>query len=171
MMGRSNDLQGLRLDVYRFISFNPHCTREDVAKGLELKSSTATARIKELIDAGYVFEPQGVRKTSSYGVRSRVLQVTDRPMSGVKNDRVAVEVTLTIDCNGVYGATARVVNGKPQSGRTRPLSAKRLTLLAPPPAVIAAQADHSEVVRESAIDLQLSGDQIIDGDYKIVEVE
>lgn len=168
---RSPELQGQRLDVWQFINWNYHCTRDEVAKGLGLKSSTATARIKELIDLGYVVEPPGVKKLNSSGVMARVLQLSARKPGGAANDRVRVEVTLTIDCNGVYGATARVVNGLPQTGRATPILTKPMTLIAPPTASYAGEISTDTVAPVSRLSSQLNADEIIEAEYTIVKVE
>lgn len=170
--GRSDDLQGIRLDVYTFIRQNPLCTRDDIARGIDMKSSTVTARVKELIDLGYVYEPLGVRKENrSSGVRVRCLRVTDRLMSGQPNDKVVVEVSLTIDCNGNYGATARVVGGLKQSGKPTTLRTRTMKFVAPPNPRKAAPSTNDKTSRVSRLELQTTVGQIIDADYKIVEVE
>ena len=169
--GRSPELQGQRYEVWQFIQNNPHCTREDVAKGLGLKSSTATARIKELIDLHYVVEPPGLRKTNRSGVRAKVLMLSDRKAGGRINDRVRVEVRLTVDCNGVYGAVAHVINGLPQTGAVTTILRKPMTLTAPPTEAYAASLDAAEITTVSRLELQVDADQIIDADYEIVKVE
>lgn len=169
--GRSPELQGQRYEVWQFIQNNPHCTREDVSRGLGLKASTATARIKELIDLGYVVEPPGLRKINRSGVRAKVLMLSDRKAGGRVNDRVRIEVRLTIDCNGVYGASAHVINGLPQTGAVTTILRKPLTLTAPPTEAYAASLDDADIAPISKLELQINAEQIIDADYKIVEVE
>ena len=168
---RSPELQGLRYSVWQFVRDNPRVTRDDISRGLGMKSSTITARVKELIDLGYLIEPPGITKLNSSGVRARVLMLSDRKACGKVNDKVRVEVTLTVDCNGVYGVTARVVNGLKQSGRATPIATKQMTLTAPPTASYDAFLDTSTVAPVSRLNLQQHADQIIDADYKIVEVE
>lgn len=119
--------------MYQFINANPNSTRDDVSRGLGLKSSTATARIKELIDEGYIYEPQGIRKRNRSGVRSKVLRLTSRKAGGDPLDRVRVELTLTIDYNGRYGVRAKVVDGQPQSDNSVPIKTQRITITAPHP--------------------------------------
>lgn len=166
--GRSPELQGQRYDVWQFIRDNPMCNRDDVSKALGLKASTATARVKELIDLGYVVEPPGATKRGRSGVAGRCLVLSDRKASGVINDKVRVEVVLTIDCNGVYGATARVVGGLRQTGVARPILTKQMTLTAPPTASYAASIDPSDVAPVSRLDSQQHANQIIDADYEIL---
>lgn len=167
-MGRSPELQGQRYDVWQFIQDNPYCTRDMVSRGLSLKASTATARVKELIDLGYVVEPPGARKETAAGVMARCLILSDRKAGGVVNDRVRIEVHLTIDCNGVYGASARVINGDPQSGATTPIATRTMTLTAPPSEAYAASLDTATVSPVSRLQMQREADQIIDVDYKIL---
>lgn len=167
---RSPELQGQRYEVWQFIGNNSYCTREDVSRGLGLKSSTATARIKELIDLGYVVEPPGMRKENRSGVKAKCLVLSDRKAGGTINDRVRVEVTLTIDCNGVYGASARVVNGLPQSGNPTPIKRQIITVIAPSTG-FSGSTGPEPLAPVSKLDLQLNADQIIDADYTTVEVE
>lgn len=169
--GRSADLQGIRLDVYTFIRQNPLCTRDDISRGLDMKSSTATARVKELIDLGYVTEPMGVRKENRSGVRVRCLQATDRLMSGQPNDKLEIEVSLTIDCNGRYGATAKVIGGLKQTGKPVTIRRRVVKFIAPPNARNTAEALSTKVGRVTRLDLQINPGQIVDADYTIVEVE
>lgn len=169
--GRSPELQGQRYDVWQFIRDNSGCTRDDVARGLSLKSSTATARVKELIDLGYVIEPPGMRKLTRSGVKARCLVLSDRKAGGRVNERVRVEVTLTIDCNGVYGASARVVGGITQAAHPYPIMRKLITLIAPPLASYEASIDTATVAPISRMQLQCEASQIIDADYEIVDIE
>ena len=166
--GRSPELQGQRYDVWQFIRDNPMCIRDDVSKALGLKASTATARVKELIDLGYVTEPPGATKVGRSGVRGRCLVLTDRRAGGVVNDRVRIVVTLTIDCKGVYGATAKVADGLPQSGPVTAIAHRTLTVIAPPTASYEASIDQADVARVSRLELQIAADQIIEADYKIL---
>ena len=166
---RSAHLQGLRLDVWQFINDNPGCTRDDVSRALSLKSSTATARIKELIDEGFVIEPGG-RKLNKSGVRAKVLTLNpDRKAGGKPLDRVRVEVTLTIDCNGVYGAQAKVIGGKPQAKDHIPILGKRLTLTAPHPDTYKSAFIEGDVVEVSRAETVWRRDDIIEADYQIIE--
>jgi hypothetical protein len=166
--GRSPELQGQRYDVWQFIRDNPMCIRDDVSKALGLKASTATARVKELIDLGYVVEPPGATKVGRSGVKGRCLVLSARKAGGVVNDRVRVMVTLTIDCNGVYGASAYVIGGLHQTGAATPILSKPLTLTAPPAASYAASLDPSDVAPVSRLDTQQHASQIIDADYEIL---
>lgn len=169
--GRSPELQGQRYDVWQFIRDNGGCTRDDVARGLSMKSSTATARVKELIDLGYVVEPPGMRKRTRSDVMARCLVLSDRKPGGRVNERVRVEVTLTIDCNGVYGASARVVGGLMQSGKPSPILRKLITLIAPPIDSYEAYINPDTVAPVSRLQLQGEADQIIDADYEILDIE
>lgn len=166
---RSAHLQGLRLDVWQFINDNPGCTREDISRGLSLKSSTATARIKELIDEGFVIEP-GARKLNRSGVRAKVLMLNpDRKAGGKPLDHVRVEVTLTIDCNGVYGARAKVVDGKQQTGKAIPILGKRVTITAPHPDSYKSAFLEDELAPVSRMEIRDHLNDIVDADYTIVE--
>lgn len=165
---RSPDLQGQRLDVYQFVQRNNLCTREDVARGMGLKSSTATARIKELIDMGYIKEPAGMRKTNNSGVRAKCLMSTDRLMSGRVNDKIRVEVILTIDSNGRYGATAKVVGGYRQRGRVTPIVRKLVRITAPPTAAIADAVSPDKLKPMGGVTVDLMSGQIVDAEYEIV---
>lgn len=135
-----------------------------------MKSSTATARVKELIDLGYLVEPPGLRKENRSGVKSRVLQVSARkPGTKHRADKVRIEVKLTIDCNGVYGAVARVIGGRKQAAGVHPIATRVLTLTAPPTASYGSILDTSDIAPVSTIETQLNADQIIDAEYKIIE--
>lgn len=163
--GRNPILSGLRQDVYQFVKLNPRSTRRDVAQGLGLPNNVATARIKELIDEGLLIEPPGITKRNKSGVRAKVLQISQRPAGGKPLDRVRVEVVLTIDCNGVYGAEAHVVDGQPQTGRPHKILAKKITVTAPHPDTYAAAMDENTVAPVSRHELQHGADDIIDADY------
>lgn len=168
--GRSNMLQGLRLDVYNFVKINGPCTRDDISKGLSLKSSTATARVKELLDDGFFMEPSGMRKLTRSGVKARCLVVSDRAQSGSEPlDKVLVEVTLTIDRNGVYGAAAHVVGGAIQTGASTTLTSKRIRIPAPHPDTVSAPAEDATVTKVSRADTLRNLDDIIDADYTEVD--
>jgi hypothetical protein len=168
--GRSKRLQGIALDVYRFIENNPLCTRDDVSRGLDMKTSTATARIKELIDDGFVVEPSGQRRVNRSGVSSRCLLASDRPQGGAPLDKIRIRVTLTIDHNGVYGAKAEVVDGEKQSGRTMALADKVVTIAAPHPENYAEEAkrvddDFAPMSRVSKTEIIETGFDVIEGDF------
>lgn len=170
---RHPHLTGLRQDVYDFVNDNPKCTRQDVADGIRLKSSTTTARIKELIDEGFLFEP-GDKKRNKSGVMSRCLMVTDRPKGGKPLDKVRVEVTLTIDHNGRYGADARVVGGgSTNSGSSFAIKRQQITLTAPHPDTYkssrAAAGKTSTVSTVTRMETQANAGDIIDADYYLIE--
>lgn len=167
--GRSSTLQGLHLDVYRFVRDNPNCTRDDVSRGIGLKTSTCTARIKELIDEGYLFEPPGVRKPNPSGVKVRVLHVTERPEGGQPLENVRIELDLTIDCNGTYGARARVVNGHPQTGIAHVIRTRQITVKAPHPDTYRSVLDDGTVAKVSRMELTEHAEDIIDADYKVLK--
>lgn len=167
--GRHPLLQGQHLTVYQFIHDNLYCTREDVSRATGIKSSTATARIKELIDEGFVIEPPGMRKTNKSGVRAKCLHVTDRAQGGKPLDRILIDVILTVDANGNYGAEAHVVKGLPQTGKTIPLKRTRITLTAPHPDSYRSMLDDAEVATVSRHELQTHADDIIDADFEVVD--
>ena len=162
-------LTGLRYDVYAFIEANPGCSRADVARGLKLSSSSATARIKELLDEGLIMEPAGVTKRNSYGTRVRCLTISDRGEGSAPLDRVRVRVTLTIDYNGNYGVTAEVIDGNVQVGHAAPILRKDITLTAPPRQSFETALNTEEVVPISAAELRADAELIIDGVAVIVE--
>lgn len=167
---RHPHLTGLRQDVYYFVAENPNSTRDDVSRGTGIKSSTCTARIKELIDEGFLIEPPDIRKENRSGVKSKVLVVSDRAMGGSPLDKVRIEVILTIDCNGVYGATAHVVRGMPQSAATaRTIKRQRVTLTAPHPDTYKAATGAEKVMPVSRYELQTHADDIIDGTVTYVD--
>lgn len=162
-------LHGLRQDVYYFVRSNPDCTRDDVSRGLALKSSTATARIKELIDEGFIFEPPGIRKENRSGVRAKVLRVTDRQQGGKPLDRVRIEIELIIDCSGNYGARARVIGGEPTGHPTHVIKKQNITITAPHPSTYYSLFAEGEVIPVSRYELQAHADDIIEGEAFTVE--
>ena len=97
-----------------------------------MKSSTATARVKELIDEGYIWEPPA-RRAGRSGVLSKTLAATERKTGASPLDRVQIEIELTIDCNGNYGARASVVGAPLPPPYTTTIQRKRITLTAPHP--------------------------------------
>lgn len=163
--GRNPLLSGLRQDVYQFVKANPRSTRRDVAKGLRLPNNVATARVKELIDEGLLVEPVGVTKVNPSGVRAKVLQISQRPEGGKLLDRVRIEVALTIDCNGIYGAEANVVNGKPQSANTTKILSKKITVTAPHPDTYKSFKSEEIITPVSRHELQSGANDIIDADF------
>ena len=148
---------------------NPNCTRVDVARGIQLPNNVATARVKELIDEGYLFEPPGHRKANPSGVSARVLRVSDRPAGGSPLDKVRIEVTLTIDHNGVYGATASVVNGGKQTGKAHSIKKHRITVTAPHPDSYKSATAAQNVSNVSRMETEQYADDIIDADYTIID--
>lgn len=130
--GRNPELRGQKLDVYLFVKKHPYCTRNDVAKALGMKSSTATARIKELIDAGIILEPPRTVEGSA-GVRNKTLYVSDAATHKAPKDRVRVKVSLIVDEGGNYQAKAEVIDGFPQEGKAHVVMTKEITLVAPYP--------------------------------------
>lgn len=155
-------LAGLRLDVYRFVSRNPNVTRRDVAKGLDLPNNVATARIKELIDEGFLWEPPGMRKENPSGVRARVLCVTDRKQGGRHLDKVRVEVELTIDCYGNYGVRAHVVDGFMQADNKHTIKKQRFTITAPHPETYKSSMQDDIVTSVSRHEIQATAGDIIE---------
>lgn len=156
-------LTGLRYQVYMFIDDNPYCTRKDISKGLGLAGSTATARVKELIDEGFVSDVSGMTKLNNTGVRARCLHVTTRQTRGNPLDKVNVVVELTIDCNGVYGARARVVGGKPQYTHATTIAKKTIKLTAPHPDTYSSEFAEEKVSRISRAEVLSNAELIIDG--------
>lgn len=163
--GRHPLLHGQHQDVYQFISANPYCTREDVSRGTGLRSSTATARIKELIDEGFVTEPPGHRKVNRSGVKAKTLHVTHRATGGKPLDKVRVEVQLTVDMYGHYAAHARVIGQKGQIGTPVPIKKQRLTMTAPHPDTYRSAFGGNVSVAET----EAHAEDIIDAEY--VEVD
>jgi hypothetical protein len=157
-----------------FIGNNPNCTRRDVAKGLALPNNVATARIKELIDEGYIHEPLGVRKRNPSGVNAKVLLVTDQKAGAKPLDKVRVEVELAIDCNGnYYVSEAHVLNSGyiatpsgAQPNGYRKVKVQRFTITAPrvtPPSRPMYDLDSKPVVsRVTRADLIDTQGEIID---------
>jgi hypothetical protein len=147
-----------------FIGNNPKCTRRDVAQGLKLPNNVATARVKELIDEGFVYEPVGIRKLNPSGVNARVLEVTDQKAGAKPLDRVRVEVRLAIDYNGnYYVEDAFVVGGSRDEPKGyRHVKTQRFTMTAPrvkPPAKPKYSLDDepqrvSRMTRQDLIDTQ-----------------
>jgi hypothetical protein len=149
------------------VSSNPNCTREDVARGTGIKSSTATARTKELIDEGFLFET-GERSINRSGTSAKCLQASSRKQGGKALDKVRVEVTLTIDCNGVYGARVHVVGGKPSLAIAHPIKSQRYTLTAPHPRTYKDVFDTAPVATLDRMSLEANADDIIDADFTIL---
>jgi predicted transcriptional regulator len=131
--GRNPALIGLKHSIYMFINANPGCTRNDVAKKLGMKSSTCTARIKELIDLGLVIEHGEVKST--YGVTNAMLFASKEMLHRVPKDSVKIEVFLMIDEQGNYFAEAKVVEGVPKKFAKKPrkIASKTIKMLAPYP--------------------------------------
>ena len=96
-------------DVYLFVKDNPACTRRDIAKALGLRSSSATARVKELIDRGLLMENGTVMDTVSKK-RVRALFAPTDFQHKAPRDRVRVIVKLIVDEKGNYHAAAEVVD-------------------------------------------------------------
>jgi hypothetical protein len=157
-------LQGQHLTMYQFIQDNPYCTRDDVARGTGTKSSTATARIKELIDEGLVIEPAGMRKPNKSGVKAKCLHISTRKQGGKPLDRVRIDVKLTIDANGYYHAEASVVDGMPLEGRTHVIKTQRITMTAPHPDTYRSVFEESDVATISRHEIANMGD-VIDADF------
>lgn len=162
---RHPHLQGLRQDVYVFVGQNQPCTRDDVARGLGMKSSTATARVKELIDEGFLIEPIGMRKENRSGVKSKCLTISDRPAGGSPLDKVRIEIELAIDCNGHYHANAHVVGGASTiRGKRTVIKRQRVTLTAPHPNTYKAATASETVAPVSRHELQSHAGDIIDAE-------
>lgn len=160
---RHPHLTGLRQDVYYFVQANQPCTRDDVSRGIGLKSSTCTARVKELIDEGFLIEPPKLRKENRSGVRVKCLTVSDRPAGGSPLDRVRVEIELYIDSLGNYHAKAEVVGGVSGARKRQLIKRQRVTLTAPHPSTYEAATASETVTPISRYELQSHADDIIDG--------
>lgn len=158
---RHPHLTGLRQDVYRFVSDNTPCLREDVARGIGLKSSTCTARIKELIDEGFLFETGDTRLSRSE-VKSKLLFASDRPSGGDPLDKVRIKLTLTIDDNGRYGVWAHVVNGLPALLIAHPIKTTHITVTAPHPDTYKASIAPEKVTTVTRMDTEQHAGDIID---------
>ena len=104
-----------------------------MATKLGMKTSTATARIKELLDDGLLIEtPETVK--SRFGVSNRTLIVNELYLHKGPRDKVRVEVTLEVDDGGNYHASAKVIGGAKQpQGKPHGVMAKEITLTAPYP--------------------------------------
>lgn len=161
-------LRGIAGDVYAFVKNNPRCTRDDISRGLSMKSSTATARVKELIDEGYIIEPYGERKLNRSGVRAKVLVATDRAKGGTPLSRILVAIELTIDCNGVYGVRASIVGGEQQRAGATVIATKKLTIVAPHPDSYSTPSEEGTVQRIGPTEImQYAADTILDGDFEV----
>jgi DNA-binding MarR family transcriptional regulator len=170
--GRNSVLQGVRFDVYNYVDMNPGCTRKEVAKGTGLTMSSCTARIKELIDEGYLYEPIGEKKLSSSGINVRTLIVTDRSQADKADERplrVSVTVSLTRDANGVLGAVAELADPQRQTGKATIISSKKISVVAPPSTPRSAYKQRVKVTEVRKIDLQHDSSLIIEGDYTTID--
>ena len=144
--GRNPSLQGQHLEVYQFIKDNPGCVRSDVTRGCGLRGTSATARVKELIDTGFVHSSSERTKLNPR-TRKRVqtLWPMDHAMHRKPKDKVLVTVTLQVDEGGNYHATAKVFAELPTVGRTVNVMTKEVTLLAPYPS----EYKHSFIATEN----------------------
>lgn len=130
--GRNPTLQGQTLDVYYFIKQNPDCTRADVTQGCSLRSSSATARVKELIDMGLVHSsPARTKISSKTGKRVQVLRAMEEGLHKKPRDSVNVIVTLQVDAAGNYHAKARVLGELLRQGKVVDVMTKDVTVIAP----------------------------------------
>ena len=166
--GRHPLLHGQHQDIYQFVKTNDRCTREDISIATGIKSSTATARVKELIDEGFVLEVPGMRKENRSGVRAKVLTISERATGGNVLDKVRIEVVLTIDCNGVYGAIANVVKGKRQASQAFVIAKKRITLTAPHSDTYKSRSSTEKVAHVSRHEAQAHAEDIVDADYVVI---
>lgn len=128
---RSYVLQGLRFDVFQFVKANPGVTREAVARGLGLRAQSATARIKELIDNGFLVEGDTTKNRS--GVSAKQLYVVNEAQHRRPPDKVRIEVLLSVDPSGNYHARAQVVDGNTPTGIARVVKRQKITMVAPNP--------------------------------------
>lgn len=125
-------------DVYLFVKAHPSCTRRDVAKALGLRSSSATARVKELIDRGLLME----RGTTVDQLTKKTVNCLYAPTDfqhKSQRDRVRVTVELIVDANGNYHAQAHVVGSVvnlqslPKKVQRHTVLSKDITVIAPYP--------------------------------------
>jgi len=132
--GRNPELMGMHLDVYLFIKDNPGCTRRDVTTGLALRSGSATARIKELIDRGLLIERGTVVDPLTKKTVNTLYAPTDFQHKAPR-DRVRVNVYLLVDEDGCYYAYAKVEGGYEfnKKKHTAVVLTKRITIIAPYP--------------------------------------
>lgn len=129
---RNPFLQGLRLDVYHFVLANEPCTRNDVASGLKLRMSSATARIKELIDEGILYEPNGKYKINPSGVKAKLLAVATENVGKAPRDRVVIDVEVFVAPNGWYYAKAAISGRHPDPHqKLQRVATKQISMVLP----------------------------------------
>jgi len=124
----------MHLDVYLFIKDNPGCTRRDVTTGLALRSGSATARIKELLDRGLLIERGTVVDQLTKKTVNTLYAPTDFQHKAPR-DRVRINVYLLVDENGNYHAYAKVEGGQEfdKKKHTVLVLTKEITIIAPYP--------------------------------------
>jgi hypothetical protein len=129
--GRNPSLNGQKHEIYMFIKEHPGCTRGDVARATKIKSSTCTARIKDLIDLGFVAASKSRRIKDRSGVSVETLYALDAHLHKKPRDKVLVTVSLQVDEAGRYHAIAKVLGELPASGRRVTVMEKEITVYAP----------------------------------------
>jgi hypothetical protein len=131
ILGRNPALTGQKHEIYLFIKDHPGCTREDVSRATQIKSSTCTARIKDLIDLGFVAASKGRRTRNRTGVSAETLYALDDPLHKVPRDKVLIKIRLLVDSAGRYHADAKVFGELPRQGKCFPVLEKSVTVMAP----------------------------------------
>lgn len=151
-------------DVYLFVKDNPACTRRDVAKALGLRSSSATARVKELIDRGLLMERGTTVDTLTKKTVNCLFAPTDFQHKAPR-DRVRVIVKLIVDEKGNYHAAAEVVDERitPKKVRRHTVMTKEITLIAPYPNEYRSMFIKDKVAVVTARDTMANAKLIIEG--------
>jgi hypothetical protein len=129
--GRNPALTGQKHEIYMFIKDHPGCTRGDVSRYTKIKSSTCTARIKDLIDLGFVAASKQRRTKDKSGISVETLYALDDALHKKPRDKVLVTVKLFVDEAGRYHAAAKVLGELPVSGVLHSVMEKDVTVYAP----------------------------------------
>jgi len=129
--GRNPSLNGQKHEIYLFIKEHPGCTRGDVARATKIKSSTCTARIRDLIDLGFVSASKSRRVKDRSGVSVETLYALKDHLHKKPKDRVLVTIKLMVDEAGRYHAAAKVLGELPVSGALHTVMEKEVTVTAP----------------------------------------
>lgn len=132
--GRNPTLTGQHHDIYMFVKEHEGCSRREVTAGLALRSSSSTARIKELIDSGLIIE-NGTKVDRISRKSVRTLYAATDYLHKTPKDRVRINVYLIVDEEGNYHAHAKVDGGatlKPHHS-SHVVMTKEVVVLAPYP--------------------------------------
>jgi hypothetical protein len=131
---RNPHLQGQLFDVWQFIVQNPGCCRSDVTRGCGLRGTSATARVRELIDMGLVHSDSSrLKRDARTGKNVQTLWPLRDAVHRKPKDRVLVKIVLQVDEEGNYHASAKTLGELPRSGRCVDILVKHVMLLAPYP--------------------------------------